>query len=104
MYQQTSPTKQEREEGNIFTFQINPQGSNLAEFNVTPPFDEYDSDRESSDVQLPQSLLWEAAQEEEASKEAPTHDAYISHGEQDQEPPPSYETYYSEDDEMVVEV
>lgn len=50
-HQEASPTNQEREEGNIIELQINPQRSYAAEFDVSPSYDVYDFEGESSDVE-----------------------------------------------------
>ena len=69
LHQEASPNEKKREEGNVIALKINPQRSYSAEFHVSPSYDEYYSDGESSDVEPQRSQSWEAAQEEEAHQE-----------------------------------
>ena len=106
--QDASPHEKEREEGKTIELQINSQRVQSIDYDCSPSSDEYDSYGQSSEVELPQSQLWEVKKEEEAhqevNKEAPVHDAYLKHGEQDQGSPLVCDSYYSEEKEMVMEV
>lgn len=108
LHQEASPNYQEIGVGNIIELQINPQRYYLAEFDVFPSYDVYDFDGESSDAEPQQSQSQEVAQEEEAhqevNKEALVHEVHISLGEQVQETPLIYDSYYSEEDEMATDV
>eukprot|EP00253_Pinus_taeda_P025139 PITA_25139 len=105
----------QQNKGDIFLSQtkylnstVNVMASNSTECDVSPSYDEYDFDEESSDADPPCSQSWEDAEEEEAhkevTKEALVHNAHLSPGEHDQEPPPIFYSYYLEEDEVVMDV
>lgn len=98
-HQVASPYELKREEQNTTELQINSQRAYSVESNVSPSYDKYDFDGESSEAELPYSQLWEVEQ----VKEAPAYDAYLSHEERDQGSPPIYDSYDSKEEEMVME-